>query len=173
MTVNIRPRRYAMTLSRDPLWWKILLADNCCQKLPLIKSVFLQAYKKWIEKNGEEPQLPALNYTNEQLFFVSAAQVNYISIKYFSASGYSLFYSCIHVADSTSLVRKTLFPPLFLYIISNSHINHLHPSTIILLSTIFTTLSDNAVRFWPLQKTRLSFSLVQIKISEEFMHLKN
>lgn len=162
-----------MTLFRDPLWWKILLADNCCQKLPLIKSVFLQAYKKWIEKNGEEPQLPALNYTNEQLFFVSAAQVNYISIKYFSASGYSLFYSCIHVADSTSLVRKTLFPPLFLYIISNSHINHLHPSTIILLSTIFTTLSGNAVRFWPLQKTRLSFSLVQIKISEEFMHLKN
>lgn len=80
-----------MTLSRDPHRWKILLADNCCQKLPLIKSVFLQAYKKWIERNGEEPQLPALNYTNEQLFFVSAAQVNYISIKYFSASGIRFF----------------------------------------------------------------------------------
>ena len=36
---------------------------------------FLQAYKEWIKRNGEEPRLPALNYTNEQLFFISAAQV--------------------------------------------------------------------------------------------------
>lgn len=37
--------------------------------------LFTQAYKEWVKRNGEEPQLPALNYTNEQLFFVSAAQV--------------------------------------------------------------------------------------------------
>lgn len=35
----------------------------------------LQAYKAWIKRNGEEPRLPALNYTNDQLFFISAAQV--------------------------------------------------------------------------------------------------
>lgn len=35
----------------------------------------LQAYKEWIKRNGEEPRLPALSYTNEQLFFISAAQV--------------------------------------------------------------------------------------------------
>lgn len=50
------------------------IADNGA-----IKQAFM-AYKKWIEKNGEEPQLPALNYTNEQLFFVSAAQVDCGSI---------------------------------------------------------------------------------------------
>lgn len=37
--------------------------------------MFIKAYKEWVKRNGEEPQLPALNYTNEQLFFVSAAQV--------------------------------------------------------------------------------------------------
>lgn len=35
----------------------------------------MQAYKEWVKRNGEEPQLPAVNFTNEQLFFISAAQV--------------------------------------------------------------------------------------------------
>ncbi|XP_058970514.1 endothelin-converting enzyme homolog isoform X2 [Pocillopora verrucosa] len=45
------------------------IADNGA-----IKQAFM-AYKKWIEKNGEEPQLPALNYTNEQLFFVDCGSI--------------------------------------------------------------------------------------------------
>ncbi|XP_061402137.1 neprilysin-2-like [Musca vetustissima] len=32
------------------------------------------AYKRWVEKNGEEPKLPGLNYTPEQMFWISAAQ---------------------------------------------------------------------------------------------------
>lgn len=33
------------------------------------------AYKKWIEQNGEEKLLPLLGLSNQQLFFVSFAQV--------------------------------------------------------------------------------------------------
>lgn len=32
------------------------------------------AYKRWVEKNGEEPKLPGLNYSPEQMFWISAAQ---------------------------------------------------------------------------------------------------
>ena len=35
-----------------------------------------QAYKNWVKKNGEEKLLPGLNKTNEQLLFVSFAQVS-------------------------------------------------------------------------------------------------
>lgn len=35
----------------------------------------LQAYKSWLQKNGEEKHLPALGLTNHQLFFVGFAQV--------------------------------------------------------------------------------------------------
>ncbi|CAO1406051.1 unnamed protein product [Diamesa serratosioi] len=38
-----------------------------------IKEAYL-AYKKWVEKNGQEPKLPALNYSSSQLFWISAAQ---------------------------------------------------------------------------------------------------
>lgn len=34
-----------------------------------------QAYKSWLQKNGEEKRLPALGLTNHQLFFVGFAQV--------------------------------------------------------------------------------------------------
>ena len=52
-----------------PCYW-------CASNLQLNNFVlFIKAYKEWVKRNGEEPQLPALNYTNEQLFFVSAAQV--------------------------------------------------------------------------------------------------
>jgi neprilysin len=39
-----------------------------------IKESF-RAYKKWEAKNGEEPLLPGLDYTQDQLFFINFAQV--------------------------------------------------------------------------------------------------
>ncbi|CAO1406059.1 unnamed protein product [Diamesa serratosioi] len=38
-----------------------------------IKEAYL-AYKKLVEKNGQEPKLPSLNYSSSQLFWISAAQ---------------------------------------------------------------------------------------------------
>ncbi|RLW00763.1 hypothetical protein DV515_00008641 [Chloebia gouldiae] len=39
------------------------------------RSALPQAYKSWLQKNGEEKRLPALGLTNHQLFFVGFAQV--------------------------------------------------------------------------------------------------
>ncbi len=36
---------------------------------------FLQAYRSWVQRSGEEKRLPAVNLTNDQLFFVGFAQV--------------------------------------------------------------------------------------------------
>ena len=34
-----------------------------------------RAYKKWVAMHGEEPQLPGLNLTHDQLFFLNYAQI--------------------------------------------------------------------------------------------------
>lgn len=44
------------------------IADNAG-----VKSAYL-AYKKWIDRHGKEKRLPGLNYSPEQLFWISAAQ---------------------------------------------------------------------------------------------------
>lgn len=38
-----------------------------------IKEAYL-AYKKFVKQNGHEQKLPGLNYTTDQLFWISAAQ---------------------------------------------------------------------------------------------------
>ncbi|KAF2884572.1 hypothetical protein ILUMI_21611 [Ignelater luminosus] len=43
------------------------------------------AYKKWVEENGEEPQLPGIDYTPQQLFWISA-----ISYECYKLSGEKL-----------------------------------------------------------------------------------
>ena len=37
-----------------------------------------RAYKKWVEVHGEEAELPGLNMTHDQLFFLNYAQVRQI-----------------------------------------------------------------------------------------------
>ena len=39
-----------------------------------------RAYKKWVEVHGEEAELPGLNMTHDQLFFLNYAQVRWIFI---------------------------------------------------------------------------------------------
>lgn len=48
-----------------------------CLSVPpwVFRAPLLQAYKSWLQKNGEEKRLPALGLTNHQLFFVGFAQV--------------------------------------------------------------------------------------------------
>lgn len=38
-------------------------------------SVGIQAYKKWVSIHGEEPLLPGVNLTHDQLFFLNYAQI--------------------------------------------------------------------------------------------------
>ena len=34
-----------------------------------------KAYRKWVAKNGEEPELPGLDLSHNQLFFLNYAQI--------------------------------------------------------------------------------------------------
>lgn len=38
--------------------------------------MWLQAYLKWVEMEGEEPRLPGLDMDHKQLFFLNFAQVS-------------------------------------------------------------------------------------------------
>lgn len=44
-------------------------------KYILFYIIFLQAYKKWEAQHGPEPDLPGLNMTHDQLFFLNYAQI--------------------------------------------------------------------------------------------------
>ena len=48
-------------------------------KLTMIFQAY-RAYKKWVEVHGEEAELPGLNMTHDQLFFLNYAQVRWILI---------------------------------------------------------------------------------------------
>jgi neprilysin len=44
-------------------------------KFDKIVHVFLKAYKKWEKQHGEEPRLPGISLTHDQLFFLNYAQI--------------------------------------------------------------------------------------------------
>jgi hypothetical protein len=48
----------------------LLMSSNILDPLQAYR-----AYKKWVEKHGQEPNLPGLNLTHDQLFFLNYAQV--------------------------------------------------------------------------------------------------
>lgn len=43
---------------------------------PYVCTVLLQAYRRWVEKHGEETPLPGIELNHDQLFFLNYAQVN-------------------------------------------------------------------------------------------------
>lgn len=55
---------------------RFLTFDNsfgtCLNRLNMV----LQAYRRWVSTHGEEPHLPGLDLTHDQLFFLNYAQVS-------------------------------------------------------------------------------------------------
>lgn len=43
--------------------------------LIISNDLFLQAYKKWVKQHGIEQELPGLELTHDQLFFLNYAQI--------------------------------------------------------------------------------------------------
>ena len=62
---------------------KILLSRSRYQ---LLYSQSFKAYQNWITRHGEEPRLPGMNLTNEQIFFISFARVSNLLHNLFSVS---------------------------------------------------------------------------------------
>ena len=44
---------------------------------------FIQAYKSWVSDHEKEGQLPDLNLSVDQLFFIGFATVSYVHIEYY------------------------------------------------------------------------------------------
>lgn len=67
----------------SPFWWWIEITRHLFSKLMQMfqlnwtdfEMFVWQAYRSWVKKNGEEKRLPAVNLTNDQLFFLGFAQV--------------------------------------------------------------------------------------------------
>ena len=49
----------------------------------MLPALFLQAYKSWVSDHEKEGQLPDLNLSVDQLFFIGFATVSYVHIEHY------------------------------------------------------------------------------------------
>ena len=49
----------------------------------MLPASFIQAYKSWVSDNEKEGQLPDLNLSVDQLFFIGFATVSYVHIEHY------------------------------------------------------------------------------------------
>ncbi|XP_033763934.1 neprilysin-1-like isoform X2 [Pecten maximus] len=64
---------YTVEAAKTNLNGKLTLGENIADNGGLKES--FRAYRKWVAENGEEPKLPGLEYTPNQLFFLNSAHV--------------------------------------------------------------------------------------------------
>lgn len=64
---------YTVEAAKTNLNGNLTLGENIADNGGLKES--FRAYRKWVEENGEEPKLPGLEYTPNQLFFLNSAHV--------------------------------------------------------------------------------------------------
>ncbi|XP_060077927.1 neprilysin-1-like [Ylistrum balloti] len=64
---------YRVEAANTNLNGRLTLGENIADNGGLKES--FRAYRKWVKENGEEPKLPGLEYTPNQLFFLNAAHV--------------------------------------------------------------------------------------------------
>ncbi|XP_021361073.1 membrane metallo-endopeptidase-like 1 isoform X2 [Mizuhopecten yessoensis] len=64
---------YTVEAANQKLNGKLTLGENIADNGGLKES--FRAYRNWVKENGEEPKLPGLEYTPNQLFFLNAAHV--------------------------------------------------------------------------------------------------
>lgn len=67
MPMPLEPRRFFRFGTS-----KLLLLSS----LSAATILFVQAYQHWKLRNGEEPRLPGLDYTPEQIFYIRFGQVS-------------------------------------------------------------------------------------------------
>lgn len=65
-----QPFTYAQYFSSFPLTKKVAATSLGADPVPS-----LQAYKQWVERNGEEKLLPGISLTHDQLFFLNYARI--------------------------------------------------------------------------------------------------
>ena len=81
----------------------------------MLPASFIQAYKSWVSDHGKEGQLPDLNFSVDQLFFIGFATVSYVQIEhYLEATMY-----CCNKVSWVFCTRKICY---IVYILCNGKI---------------------------------------------------
>ena len=83
--------------------------------MPLLRFILptssIQAYKSWVSDNEKEGQLPDLNLSVDQLFFIGFATVSYVHIEHYLET---TVYYC-NKLSSVICSRKTCYMVFILY----------------------------------------------------------
>ena len=77
----------------------------------MLPASFIQAYKSWVSDHEKEGQLPDLNLSVDQLFFIGFATVSYVHIEhYLETTVY-----CCNKLSSVIFSRETCYLVYILY----------------------------------------------------------
>ena len=84
---------------------------HCLCSVSFCLPFFIQAYKSWVSDNEKEGQLPDLNLSVDQLFFIGFATVSYVHIEHYLET---TMYYC-NKRSAVICSRKTCYMFFILY----------------------------------------------------------